>query len=300
MASNQTSGIVKHLLLRNQSPFDATLQLFDRSLPKSGYPLGPDLRAGDSIVFQLAYVNGLTNGTVFGVEVGAGVKFVQNGTALTYTDAAPPVRKAKFVVKGTKLEPVIDFLGFTDVEIPTEILENTDFEKRYKLLKRKPIPHPPRELTEKFRWIQCVVKNQTQFQILLQDTYFNSGKYWQPPTAIDPFDQMIFSCCNGDETIGTGVTGGTAFQVILDAVTSYNFSVGWTNPSVGGFKASIVDSPHPIDGYDRATLEGNAFTSEQKFRGLQKNGNPTEWHLHFSAAAGQYMIYEVTQIQASN
>ena len=53
---------VKHLLLRNQSPFDATLQLVDTSVSGSSFPLGPDLRSGDSVVFQLAAVPGLTNG----------------------------------------------------------------------------------------------------------------------------------------------------------------------------------------------------------------------------------------------
>jgi hypothetical protein len=36
---------------------------------------------------------------------------------------------------------------------------------------------------------------------------------------------MIFTCCEGDGTIFTGATGGTAFRLILDPVTYYNIAV---------------------------------------------------------------------------
>lgn len=297
MSSDLSLGNVKHLLLRNQSPFDANLQLVDLSGLGSSFPSGPYLRAGDSIVFQLVTVPGLTNGIDFTVQlVAKGVHTTQSGAKLTYTSSAPPVRKAKFVVGGSRNDPRLDYAGLTDVEIPDEILGDVDFKTRYGEVDYKPIPDPDPLLTKKFRWIQCVVKNQTQFPIQVQGPpYLDSGRYWTPPTDVGSFDQMIFSCCNGDDSIA-GATGGTAFRIALDPVTFYDFAVGWTNPSVGGFKASIVQSDNPKDAYEQATLEGNALTSQGVFRGFQKSGNPVERHIYMSAAAGQYMIYVITEV----
>jgi len=297
MSNDLSLGNVKHLLLRNQSPFDATLQLVDLSVSGSSFPLGPDLRAGDSVVFQLVTVPGLTNGIVFTVQlVTKGAHITQSTAKLTYTGAAPPVRKAKFVVGGSRDDPRLDYAGLTDVEIPNEILGDVDFKTRYRRVDYKPIPDPDPLLTEKFRWIQCVVKNQTQFPIQVQGPpYLDSGRYWTPPTDVERFDQMVFSCCNGDYSMA-GATGGTAFRITLDPVTFYDFAVGWTTPAVGGFKASIVKSDNPKDAYEQATLEGNALTSKEVFRGFQKSGNPVERHIYMSAAAGQYMIYVITEV----
>ncbi|KAJ7585909.1 hypothetical protein C8J56DRAFT_787977, partial [Mycena floridula] len=157
-------------------------------------------------------------------------------------------------------------------------------------------PDPDPLLTERPSWIHCVVKNQTQFPIQVQGPpYLHSGRYWTPPTDIKPFDQMVFSCCNKDE-VAEGATGGTAFRITLDAITFYDFAVGWTNPFAGGFKASIVKSDNPRTAYEKATLEGNALRSEEVFRGFQKNGNPVERRIYMSAAAGQYMIYVITEV----
>ncbi|KAJ7588814.1 hypothetical protein C8J56DRAFT_50527 [Mycena floridula] len=225
-----------------------------------------------------------------------GVHITQSTAELTFTSAAPPVRKAKFVVSGSKDAPQLEYAGLTDVEIPDEILGDVDFRTYYKRVEYKPIPDPDPLLTEKFRWIQCVVKNQTQFPIQVQGPpYFDSGRYWTPPTDIEPFDQMVFSCSNGDESLA-GVTGGTAFRIALDLVTFYDFAVGWTSPTVGGFKASIVKSDNPRIAYEQATLEGNALKSKEVFRGFQKNGHPVERQIYMSAAAGQYMIYVITEV----
>lgn len=96
------------------------------------------------------------------------------------------------------------------------------------------IPTPPSGLTDKHRWIQCTVKNQTQFDIVLNGTYFDSGKYWDAPGNIPPFAQMAFSCCNGDNTILTGVSGGNQFQVMVDENTPYKFSLVSLARSING------------------------------------------------------------------
>ena len=78
---------------------------------------------------------------------------------------------------------------------------------------------------DKFRWIQCTVKNETQFDLLLHETHFDSGRYWTAPGSTGPFTQMQFSCCNGDSTILTGATGGTAFRVSLDDKHYFDISL---------------------------------------------------------------------------
>ena len=49
------------------------------------------------------------------------------------------------------------------------------------------IPPPPKDLTSKHRWLQCTVKNETQFDVLLLDTYFDSGRYWTSPGGFGSF-----------------------------------------------------------------------------------------------------------------
>jgi hypothetical protein len=80
-------------------------------------------------------------------------------------------------------------------------------------------------LQEKHRWIQCTVVNETEFTILLQGSYFDSGKYWDSPKNIKPFDMMVFSASNGDHTIMTGVSGGTSFRASLDSKHYYDFAI---------------------------------------------------------------------------
>ena len=89
----------------------------------------------------------------------------------------------------------------------------------------KIIPTPAKELKDKNRWIQCTLKNETQFDVLLLDTYFDSGRYWTSPGGFGPFQQMAFTACNGDNTIFTGATGGTAFRLSLDDKHYYDFSL---------------------------------------------------------------------------
>lgn len=73
--------------------------------------------------------------------------------------------------------------------------------------------------------MQCAIKNQTQFQILLKSTHFDSGRYWAAPGDTKTFNLMDFSVCNRDGSVLTGVSGGTTFAVTLDSKTSYTFAI---------------------------------------------------------------------------
>lgn len=80
----------------------------------------------------------------------------------------------------------------------------------------KVIPKPPKELEEKHRWMQCTIKNATQFPLLLHESFLDSGRYWTAPGSTAEFDQIVFSCCNQDNSLFTGVSGGNSFKIILD------------------------------------------------------------------------------------
>ncbi|KAF7969296.1 hypothetical protein HWV62_22427 [Athelia sp. TMB] len=158
------------------------------------------------------------------------------------------------------------------------------------------IPAPPTELKEKFRWLQCTIKNETQFDVLLQGTYFDSGRYWTAPGSFSSFAQMVFSCCNGDHTVMTGATGGTALRVSLDDKHFYDVALGWTAPTAGSFKAGVVESSSPKDGYESATAEGKAVISDTIFEGKDKDGNKARFRIHLSAAPGLEALFVIKQV----
>jgi len=128
------------------------------------------------------------------------------------------------------------------------------------------------------------------------DTYFDSGRYWTAPGSFNPFEQSVFSCCNGDNTVGTGVSGGTAFRVSLDDQHYYNVSFGWTNPALGSFKAGVAEAGKGKDGYVIADSDGGSVLSKDVFQGKDKSGNPVKFKIHVSAAPGQETLYVIKQV----
>ena len=85
------------------------------------------------------------------------------------------------------------------------------------------IPSPEKKLKDYHRWIQCTLKNETQFDILLLDTHFDSGRYYTAPGGFGPFSQLVFSAVSSGFL--TGATGGTAFRVSLDDKEFFNFAL---------------------------------------------------------------------------
>ncbi|KAH9923435.1 uncharacterized protein BXZ73DRAFT_103873 [Epithele typhae] len=159
----------------------------------------------------------------------------------------------------------------------------------------KLIPRPPTELMNRFRWIQCTVKNETQFALLVQESYFSSGRYFTPPGSTRAFDQLVFSGCNRDFS-PTGVTGGTAFRLSLDDRNFLDIAIGWTNPVFGSYKAGVVESSRAKAGYDIATSRGNSITSRHIFEGTDKDGNAARFRIHVSAVPGQEKLYVIKQV----
>ena len=103
------------------------------------------------------------------------------------------------------------------------------------------IPSPEKKLKDYHRWIQCTLKNETQFQITVLDSYFNSGRYWDSLTTVNPFAQMGFSLCSSHGSILTGVSGGTAFRTTMNEPVHFDFAVESVIGTTG------VDSPSRLN-----------------------------------------------------
>ncbi|KAF3933740.1 hypothetical protein ABW19_dt0206325 [Dactylella cylindrospora] len=185
------------------------------------------------------------------------------------------------------------------IEIAKIILSTAELALKAKEIADKKTPDAGSSLKEKTRWIQCTVKNATQFNILLEGNYFGSGRYEQAPASIDPFTQMTFSCCNGDNTIMTGVSGGTSFRVTLDDNVSYPFAIGWTSPYVGAFKAGVAESESAEEGYNQASENGKSLSSKDQYTGKDKDKNEARFYFHLSAAPGQQAMFVITQVRVA-
>ncbi|KAF8803225.1 hypothetical protein BYT27DRAFT_6739967 [Phlegmacium glaucopus] len=157
------------------------------------------------------------------------------------------------------------------------------------------IPDPPKELTDKLRWLQCTLKNETQFRVLLLESYFSSGRYWDAPSTFGPFDQLVYSCCN-DDYAPTGVSGGTGFRLLLDDQHYFDFALGWTDPLLGSYKAGVVGSGSAKDAYDHANDDGGSLISKDIFEGRDKEGNTAKFRIHISATPGQKPLFVVEQV----
>lgn len=71
---------------------------------------------------------------------------------------------------------------------------------------------------------------------------------------------------------------------------------GWAAPTAGSFKAGVVGSSKPKDGYESATSEGKALMSNTIFQGKDKDGNKASFRIHVSAAPGQEALYVIKQV----
>ncbi|RPD55160.1 hypothetical protein L226DRAFT_616190 [Lentinus tigrinus ALCF2SS1-7] len=182
------------------------------------------------------------------------------------------------------------------IEILTTLVTGGELITKIKDVAKALIPEPAKDLKSKTRWIQCTLKNETQFDVLLQGTYFDSGRYWDAPGSFGEFSQLVFSCCNQDLE-PAGVSGGTAFRLSLDTKHYYDFALGWTNPKIGSIKASVVESSNPKDAYKAAKEGGGSLTSKYVFQGKDKEGKKAQFVIHISAAPGTQTLFVLKQVE---
>ncbi|KAG5653508.1 hypothetical protein H0H81_012580 [Sphagnurus paluster] len=182
----------------------------------------------------------------------------------------------------------------TIIKIAATVLSAVELEVKEKKVAAMTTPSPPQELKDKTTWLQCTLKNETQFNVLFRDTYFESGTYWDPPRSFGPFEQCVFSCINEDNAI-SGAAGGTSFRLVLDNDNYYDFSLGWISP-LGSYKVGVAESSNPRDGYDAADKGSGIVRSEKIFQGKDKHGNLSDFRIDISATSSQKPLFVVKQV----
>lgn len=288
-----SQGLFRLLSVDNRSPFDATVRLVDRRQPPVlNLELGK-VSAGEQKCYE-EFPN-ILNGEEVQLQIRSDDLWTPSIFFMTYTKAS--LRKIRYSVQGTKQFPAVTFDGVVQDAITTPLPPLADHNTKSEQVRQEPIPEVSDELKGKLRWMQCVVQNQTQFKIVHEPPpYLDSGRYDHPPTNIDPYSNMIFTCCNRDYAI-TGATGGTAFRIILDDAAEYHFALGWTSPLEGSYTAGVIASTNAKDGYDAATEIGNAIKSQEQFSTTDKDGKETKFRFELSATPGSRSVYAVYQMR---
>jgi hypothetical protein len=73
-------------------------------------------------------------------------------------------------------------------------------------------------------------------------------------------------------------------------------SKGWTSPTIGAYKAAVVESKVPEDGYNLATEFGGAIMSANTYQAKDVHGNVKRIRFHVSASPGQTALYVINEI----
>jgi hypothetical protein len=157
------------------------------------------------------------------------------------------------------------------------------------------LPKPPSDLTGKARWVTVTVFNQTQYDLVYQDSYFDSGRFWTAPTNVPPFKQMTFSACDKDNSLMTGVSGGVQFSIAIPG-NPQQFAAGFSNPYAGANKASVLAgaSATPQAAYDAIT-DVTARASIPALAGKDINGKDVTLSFSLASAPGAEASVTVTQ-----
>lgn len=87
---------------------------------------------------------------------------------------------------------------------------------------------PPAELKDRWTGVEIFIRNLTQFELTLCDSYTSSGRpAKEPASTVLPFSTMTYSYCNQAYSFG-GVGAGHAFKVQLDE--SHEFAIAIVRP----------------------------------------------------------------------
>ncbi|MCJ1461943.1 hypothetical protein MMC07_000543 [Pseudocyphellaria aurata] len=151
-------------------------------------------------------------------------------------------------------------------------------------------------LKNKNHWMQCNVRNKTQFEMILQDSYFDSGEYYnRPPQNIEKYSHGTFSA--GSKWGFAGMSGGNWWKLNLDHDTAFKFSLGYTDPVSGDRKSSAVPTDgNAEDGYNAATERGTSGRSPV-YRGADKDGNEIYFVIEVTSVTGDRSTFTVRQEQ---
>ncbi len=162
------------------------------------------------------------------------------------------------------------------------------------------IPRAADDLTEKFRWMTVVVRNETQFKLTHTSSYFDSGRFWASPAGVmQPFESEEFSVCSKDGSIDTGVAGGIRLKVELKEMDESLFvGVGFARPAIGRRKASVIF--HAKSGRVARDAHGAITThtmqrNSRDLTGINRHGDSVDFDLLGVSSPGQGTTVTLTQ-----
>ncbi|WP_437818489.1 hypothetical protein [Sorangium sp. So ce1078] len=162
----------------------------------------------------------------------------------------------------------------------------------------RPDTSTPEKLSDKPRKFTMTLVNETQWTIQFQSSYFNSGRFEDAPTNVKPFNSMQFSGCDKDNSIMTGVSGGTAFRILIPTANNdyahHDFSVGFSAPYGGAYKTSVVREANAERAYD-AIKEGTTSLSSGVLNGLDEDGKEVGVKFELVAESGEHTTCTITQ-----
>ncbi|PNP79952.1 hypothetical protein FNYG_06649 [Fusarium nygamai] len=153
-------------------------------------------------------------------------------------------------------------------------------------------PRPSNEIRHKGRWYQCTVQNASQFEVRLENSYFEAGKYLKTPDSVSRYGQMAFTAYNDR----FGASTGLSFRAYLDEARWFDFAIGLDAPMMGGFKSGVVESDSAKTGLENATREGRSITSKDRYKGKDSDGIDRVIEFHVVAYPGMETKVIITQL----
>ncbi|KAF8598928.1 hypothetical protein BDV93DRAFT_560829 [Ceratobasidium sp. AG-I] len=187
------------------------------------------------------------------------------------------------------------------IQISRRVLTESQFiANRDEALAKQP-PSVPDSLKKKFRWLQGIVRNPTEFEVVVGASYFGSGRYQDPPLSLEAFQLGTFTVCNIDESYPTGVTSGLTYKIKLDEHKYFSFSIGFTNPRKGPCQTGVVASNNPEDGYKAVRDEGGSIETEV-YEAKDVDGNAVKFKFRITAVTGneQRPLFQVNELRYYN
>ena len=171
-------------------------------------------------------------------------------------------------------------------------------------------PTPPAPSDEPSHYLAITVMNLTQFVLTPADNYFDSGKFFQAPSAIMPFQRMTFSVSAKDPSLA-GVSGAVTFTLNPAPNVVCRFGVGFSNPVKGSNTSNAAfDADHnqatnsnpvlnPISLFTQGTYNGNSqnttTATSAMFTGADRQGASITIQFDGSAVPGAQATASIVQ-----
>ncbi|EPE31235.1 hypothetical protein GLAREA_12538 [Glarea lozoyensis ATCC 20868] len=154
---------------------------------------------------------------------------------------------------------------------------------------------PPSELNNRWNGVEIFIRNLTQFEMFLCDSYTNWGRAAKgPASTVLPFSTMTYSYCNKTFSPG-GVGAGNAFKLRLDSSQEFAIAIGFTNARLACRKAGIKNSSKAEDGYDAANDQRQSIVSGEYEGKCEETGDSVKFTIEAASEPGSITTITIEQ-----